>query len=112
MKTLFSILYVAGGVMLLAGAAIYITGWSLAPALYLIGATLFALGQLNTPLEADSPALRRLRRQQVLSSLLLVLAGVCMCLTHGNEWIVCLTIGAILQLYTAWRIPQEIERQL
>ncbi len=27
--------------------------------------------------------------------------------THGNEWIVCLTVAAILELYTAIRIPQE-----
>ena len=27
--------------------------------------------------------------------------------THGNEWIVSLTIAAILELYTSVRIPQE-----
>ena len=27
--------------------------------------------------------------------------------TRGNEWIACLTIAAVLELYTAFRIPQE-----
>lgn len=30
--------------------------------------------------------------------------------TRGNEWIACLTIAAILELYTAFRIPQEEEK--
>ena len=28
--------------------------------------------------------------------------------TRGNEWIACLTIAAVLELYTAFRIPPEI----
>jgi len=31
--------------------------------------------------------------------------------TRGNEWIACLTIAAILELYTAFRIPQEEEKE-
>ena len=36
-----------------------------------------------------------------------ILNGAFMFTTHGNEWIACLTIAAILELYTAFRIPQE-----
>lgn len=28
-----------------------------------------------------------------------------------NEWIVCLLIGALLQLYAAFRIPSELEKE-
>jgi hypothetical protein len=28
-----------------------------------------------------------------------------------NEWIVCLSIAAVLELYTAFRIPQELEKE-
>lgn len=47
------------------------------------------------------------RRQQIFGALLLVLTGAFMFFTHGNEWIVSLTIAAILELYTSVRIPQE-----
>jgi hypothetical protein len=28
-------------------------------------------------------------------------------LPHGNEWMLNLTIAAVIELYTAFRIPQE-----
>ena len=77
MKQLIPALFAVGAVMLLAGAAVYITGWPLSPYIYTIGA------------------------------LLLVLTGAFMLFTRGNEWIVSLTIAAILELYTSIRIPQE-----
>lgn len=106
-RQLISALYVTGATLLLTGAAVYITGWELAPYLYIVGATLYALAQLNSPVCDKSASLRRLRRQQLLGSLLLVLTGAFMLFTHGNEWIVSLTVAAVLQLYTAFRIPQE-----
>ena len=30
---------------------------------------------------------------------------------YNNEWILCLTIAAILELYTAFRIPNEMEKE-
>lgn len=97
--------------MLLVGAAVYITGWTYAPYIYTIGATFVALAQINTPTKAKSKILKRLRIQQIFGALVLILAGAFMLTTHGNEWIACLTIGAILQLYTAFRIPQEEEKE-
>ena len=98
-----------GAVMALTGAAVYITGWVLAPYVYTIGATLFALGQINTPARVQNAIVRR---QQIFGALILVLTGAFMLFTHGNEWIVSLTIAAILQLYTSIRIPQEEEKEL
>ena len=109
MKQLISALHIAGAVMLLVGAAVYITQWEPAPYLYTIGATLVALAQFNTPLPRQTPVLKRLRRQQLLGALLLVVSGGFMLYTHGNEWIVSVTVAAILQLYTAFRIPQVLE---
>ncbi|MBQ8502001.1 MAG: hypothetical protein IJ494_06875 [Bacteroides sp.] len=107
MKQLLPALFTVGAVMLLFGAAVYITGWPYSPYLYTIGATMVALAQINSPSAAKSPNVKRLRRQQVFGALLLVLTGSFMLFTHGNEWIVCLTIAAVLELYTAIRIPQE-----
>lgn len=107
MKQLIPALFVVGAVMALTGAAVYITGWELAPYLYTIGAAMVALAQINSPSKSKSPNVKRLRRQQIFGAMLLVLTGAFMFFTHGNEWIVCMTIAAILELYTSVRIPQE-----
>ena len=99
--------FVVGAVMALTGAAVYITGWELAPYIYTIGAAMVALAEINSPSKSKSPNVKRLRRQQIFGAILLVLTGAFMFFTHGNEWIVCMTIAAILELYTSVRIPQE-----
>ena len=52
MKQLIPALFAVGAVMLLAGAAVYITGWPLSPYIYTIGATMVALAQINSPSNA------------------------------------------------------------
>lgn len=111
MKKILPALYVVGAVMALIGAAVYITGWPLAPYIYTVGATLFALAQLNTPYEGENKNIKRLRRQQMMGALFLVGAGAAMLYLHGNEWIMVLTIGAVIELYTSFRIPQEEKRE-
>lgn len=112
MKQLIPALFTVGAVMALVGAAVYITKWPYAPYIYTIGAGFVALAQINTPTKVKSKNLRRLRVQQIFGAIALVLTGAFMFTTHGNEWIACLTIAAILELYTAFRIPQEEEKGL
>ena len=54
MKQLIPALFAVGAVMLLAGAAVYITGWPLSPYIYTIGATMVALAQINSPSKCKS----------------------------------------------------------
>ena len=96
MKQLVPALFAVGALMALVGAAVFITRWIYAPYIYTIGAGFVALAQINTPVKGKSKTLKRLRIQQIF-----------MFSTRGNEWIACLTIAAILELYTAFRIPQE-----
>ena len=49
MKQLIPALFAVGAVMLLIGAAVYVTGWQLSPYIYTIGATFVALAQINSP---------------------------------------------------------------
>lgn len=97
--------------MLLVGAAIYVTGWPFAPHLFTAGAVVVAVVKALSPVGPQdgnaSVVLRRLRRQQLFGAVMLVVSGLLMWTTHGNEWIVALTIAAVLELYTAWRIPAE-----
>ena len=110
MKRLVQPLMLVGAVLALIGAAFYITHWSLSPYMYTIGATMVALAQINSPIKTDNIILKRLRAQQVIGAILLVVTGALMFFTHRNERIVCLSVAAILELYTAFRIPQELEK--
>lgn len=106
-KTLIPAFFAVGAVMSLAGAMAYVTKWSLAPYIFMVGSVLVALAQIFSPSEADSVNVRRLRRQQILGSLLLVLTGPLMIFLNGNEWIVSLTLAAFIELFTSIRLPQE-----
>ncbi len=92
MKQLAPALFTVGAIMALTGAAVFITGWFYAPYIYTIGAGLFALAQVNTPVKGKSKTLKRLRVQQIFGALALILTGAFMFTTRGNEWIACLTL--------------------
>ena len=100
-----------GAVLTLVGAALQITRWEFSPYIYIIGAVLFAYTQVMDGYDGKNLIIRRLRRQQILGAVLLVFAGVLMLVTHNNEWILCLTIAAILELYTSFRIPSELQKE-
>ncbi len=111
-------LYMLGAMLLLVGAATYITGWKFAFYLYAVGAVAFASMQLLAGYDGRNIVLLRLRRQQILGALLIPAAGVLMSMqTFGygfarrNEWVVCLTIACVLEFYTAFRIPSEWEKE-
>ena len=87
MKQLVPALFVVGAIMALTGAAVFITGWFYAPYIYTIGAGLFALAQVNTPVKGKGKTLKRLRVQQIFGALALILTGAFMFTTRGNEWI-------------------------
>lgn len=111
MSKYYSTIATVGAVALLLGAALQITQLAWAPYLYLIGAIMFAYVQVMSGYEGKNIIIRRLRRQQIIGATLLVVAGVMMILWKRNEWVVCLTIAAVLEMYTAFRIPQEEEKE-
>ena len=111
MSKYYSAIATVGAVALLLGAALQITQLAWAPYLYLIGAIMFAYVQVMSGYEVKNIIIRRLRRQQIIGATLLVVAGVMMILWKRNEWVVCLTIAAVLEMYTVFRIPQEEEKE-
>ena len=100
-----------GALLTLVGALLQITQWSFSPYIYLVGSILFGYVQVMNGYEGKNLIIRRLRKQQIIGATLLVVAGVLMLTMHQNEWILCMTIASILQLYTAFRIPQELEKE-
>ena len=94
----------AGAVLLLVGAALMITGWAAAPWIYSVGALLFAAMQMADRYEGSDFVMKRLRRQQLLGALMLLVTAVLMFVEKHNGWIVTLTIAAVFETYTAWRM--------
>ncbi|MBP5347123.1 MAG: hypothetical protein J6Y51_00065 [Bacteroidaceae bacterium] len=117
-----------GGVLLLFGAAVYITGWEYAPYLYVAGSLMFACGQFADRYQGNDPIVKRLRFQQLLGAVFLLLTALLMfadpihtrllsdttmggsirsfllALTRRNNWIVTLSIGAVFELYSSFRM--------
>ena len=111
MKKGQAMIQMAGAILLLIGAMLQITRWELSPYIYTLGAVLFAYVQAMSRYEGKNLIIRRLRRQQILGAVLLVFAGVLMFVTRHNEWVLCLSAAAVIQLYTAYRIPSELEKE-
>lgn len=110
-KKIYNSIYMIGGILLVVGAALYITQWALAPYLYLVGSFMFGAMQMADRYTGKNWMLRRLRRQQILGAIVLMITGIAMLVCKHNEWIVTLLVGCILELYTAFRIPQEYEKE-
>jgi len=84
-----------------------------------LGVVLFSSMQMLARYEGSNFVIQRLRRQQIFSDFLFLMMAGLMILqdyesgpewTKGNAWILCLVVGTILQLYTAFRIPKELEK--
>lgn len=111
-------LYRTGGILLLAGLILWIPRIAFAPYIYCIGALLFAAMQMQASYEGKNFTIKRLRRQQIIGALCLVLAGAVMLAGNHdipycrrNEWVVVLMIGCLFEIYTAFRIPAEMEKE-
>lgn len=106
-----NIISLVGSVLLFIGLILQFIKFEFAPYVYLVGAVAVAWMQVKYGYEGNNIIIRRLRKQQLIGAMLLVMTGVLMIVWHRNEWVLCLSISAVLQLYTAFRIPQEEEKE-
>lgn len=111
MKKIQQYIYIAGGILLVVGAILYITQWAWAPYIYIVGSFMFGAMQMIDRYTGKNLILKRLRRQQILGAIALMLTGVLMLSCKHNEWILCMLVGCLTELYTAFRIPQEYEKE-
>ena len=126
-----TLIYLVGGVLMAIGAGC--CAFLLKPQVFswffLVGAILFVAMQGQQRYEGNNPNIRRLRKIQMLSGACFVIAGVLMVDTYYhfllhfmsqityvtyffNKWVVLLLVGAILQMYTAHRISNELEKDI
>lgn len=106
MKKIRTILFVASACLVLAGAALYLTQWTVAPYLFAVGASGIAVNYLTTPVGDLDFRSRRLHRFNVMAGFLMVVASGFQ-FNGRKEWVICLLIAAILQLYTAFVSPKK-----
>lgn len=120
-----AILLIGGLLMVVgAGGSMFLQSW--ATYIFASGALLFAAMQMRQSYEGNNFTIRRLRRIQLTSDVLFLLAGLLMLANQSNffginlllyikyvhnNWIVVLLVAAILQLYASHRIANELEKE-
>ena len=106
MRKIRTILFVVSACLVLAGAALYLTQWTVAPYLFAVGAAGIVVNYLTTPVGDLDFRGRRLHRFNVMAGFLMVVASGFQ-FNGRKEWVICLLIAAILQLYTAFVSPKK-----
>lgn len=108
----------AGAILMVAGATLFLWKPLIATVLYTVGAVVFCPLQMLQRYDGKNFIIRRLRRQQLLGLIAFLCGACCMIMQVGrfgfarrNEWVVCVTIGCIIELYTAFRIPAELKKE-
>lgn len=96
-----TILFNCAALLVLAGAILQLTQWAVAPYLFAVGAAGIAVCYLTIPVKGLGLRERRLHRFNVFAGLLMIFASGLM-FSARKEWVICLTIAAILQVYTAF----------
>ena len=120
-----AILLIGGLLMVVgAGASMFLQSW--AAYIFALGALMFAAMQMRQSYDGTNFTIRRLRRIQLTSDVLFLLAGLLMLANQSNffginlllyikyvhnNWVVVLLVAAILQLYASHRIANEIEKE-
>jgi hypothetical protein len=114
-----------GGLLMVVGAGANVLFCSWAPYVFAPGSLLFVAMQLRQRYEGRDFTIRRLRRIQIISDVLFLLAGLLMIANQSNflpldqlsyikyvhnNWVVVLLVAAVLQLYTSHRITNELEK--
>lgn len=127
LNKLQSIVFVIGAVLMVVGAASNIFHWAAAPWLFAAGALAYVAMQLQQTYEGRNFVVRRLRRIMLFSDVLLIFTALLMFVSKmpwlggldwltyvnyvHNNWVVTLLLAAVLQLYTTYRISDELEKE-
>ena len=109
-----------GGVLLIVGAHLPLAGdmAEYPPYVFTLGALSYGGTQMLRRYEGKNTTIIRLRRQEIIGALLLMVSAVLMLVSsfrllplQGGEWKVCLSIAVVFELYTAFRLPQELDKE-
>lgn len=115
-----------GEVLVLIGAAFWITGWEFINYVFAVGTLLFTVGRLFEKHPESTITLRRLYTQRTIGVVVLILAALLMFFydringfeisdyevhATASAWLLPFFIFVVIELYTAFRIPSELKKQ-
>lgn len=101
-------IYYLAAICLLAGAILHFIGWFFAPYLFAVGAAGLSVCYFTYPIQDMDFRQKRLHRNNIFAGFLMIFASGLM-FAERKEWILCLTIAAILQIYAAFASPKDKE---
>ena len=114
-----------GEVLVLIGAAFWITGWEFMNYVFAVGTLLFTIGRLFEKHPDSTITLRRLYVQRTIGVVVLVLSALLMFFydringieisdykvhATASAWLLPFFIFVVIELYTAFRIPSELKK--
>jgi len=97
-------IFMISGILVLVGAAFYITRWRYSPYIFAAGAAGIAVSFLTAPYRHLGFRHRRLHRINVIAGISTVVSSFFM-FRQQMEWVVFLFIAALLILYTSFTAP-------
>ena len=118
--------FLLGALLMVIGAGTSMLAWGSAPYVFSVGALCFASMQMLQRYEGSNFVIRRLRRIQLVSDVLILVSGLLMIANKGNflglsymtyieyvynKWVITLLVAAILQLYSTHRLGHELEKE-
>jgi VIT1/CCC1 family predicted Fe2+/Mn2+ transporter len=104
-------LFYIGSIFLVLSAVFYTAGWDFIPYVYAVSGAGVAVAFLTNPYRGDNIRIKRLNIQQAIAALLLPVSS-CLMFKKMNEWIICLLISAVLQMYVIFiREYEEKKKQ-
>jgi hypothetical protein len=116
LSPLQNLVFRLGALLMLAGLLVRLFNTQVSLWLFGIGAMAFCLMRLQAEYLGRNLIVRRLRRQQLLGCVFFLLTVLCMSMQtyqygplRRNEWMVALAVACVLEVYTAWRLPFELE---
>lgn len=98
--------YNFSAILILISTVLFLTKWLYAPYLFALGTAGIAVCYLTAPYKELDFRRRRLHRFNIIAGILMILASAFM-FKNRTEWILCLSISAMLQLYTAFVTPKN-----
>ncbi len=125
-KQLLEYAVISGEILMIICSTAWITGWESVKYIYTIGTLLFAVGRFMIPHQSNTTVtLRRLYIQQTIGTVFALISAFLMLFyntLNGIEiqeyvirstpsaWLLPFIIFVILEVYTAFRIPSELNK--
>lgn len=105
-----SVVYIISALLLFVGAVLQFVKYVYAPYLFAVGAAGIAVCYLTERHDNANFRVRRLLRYNIIAGVLMIVASALM-FNDNKEWVLFLTVAAIMQLYSAFMIPRIIKNE-